>query len=137
MCFELTWENLNRTAVEAEIAMSGQPISPLAVERRCSLNFGRCFHDPPEMHAMIPVTLPAWIYANDEFFALEREAIFLKTWQLVGHVSELKQPGDFLRFDLLGESAIVLRDKQGRLQAFHNVCRHRAYRLLDGDSGNC
>jgi phenylpropionate dioxygenase-like ring-hydroxylating dioxygenase large terminal subunit len=86
---------------------------------------------------MIPITLPAWIYANDEFFALEREAIFLKTWQLVGHVSELKQPGDFLRFDLLGESAIVLRDKQGRLQAFHNVCRHRAYRLLEGDSGNC
>jgi phenylpropionate dioxygenase-like ring-hydroxylating dioxygenase large terminal subunit len=86
---------------------------------------------------MIPITLPAWIYDNDEFFALEREAIFLRTWQLVGHVNELKQPGDFLRFDLLGESAIVLRDKQGGLQAFHNVCRHRAFRLLEGDSGNC
>jgi phenylpropionate dioxygenase-like ring-hydroxylating dioxygenase large terminal subunit len=86
---------------------------------------------------MIPITLPAWIYHNEEFFALEREAIFLKTWQLVGHVSELRQPGDFLRFDLLGESAIVLRDKQGQLQAFHNVCRHRAFRLLEGDSGNC
>ncbi|QEX18918.1 (2Fe-2S) ferredoxin [Hypericibacter terrae] len=86
---------------------------------------------------MIPITLPAWIYANDEFFALECEAIFRRTWQLVGHVNELKQPGDFLRFDLLGESAIVLRDKQGRLQAFHNVCRHRAFRLLEGDQGNC
>jgi phenylpropionate dioxygenase-like ring-hydroxylating dioxygenase large terminal subunit len=86
---------------------------------------------------MIPITLPAWIYANDEFFALEREALFLKSWQLVGHLNELKQPGDFLRFDLLGESAIVLRDKQDRLQTFHNVCRHRAYRLLEGDHGNC
>jgi phenylpropionate dioxygenase-like ring-hydroxylating dioxygenase large terminal subunit len=36
---------------------------------------------------MIPITLPAWIYANDEFFALEREAIFLKSWQLVGHLN--------------------------------------------------
>ena len=52
-------------------------------------------------------TLPAWTYNNAEFLALEKEAIFMRTWQLVGHVSELKQPGDYLRFDLLGESAIV------------------------------
>jgi phenylpropionate dioxygenase-like ring-hydroxylating dioxygenase large terminal subunit len=86
---------------------------------------------------MIPTTLPAWIYNNQEIFALEREAIFLRTWQLVGHANELKQPGDFLRFDLLGESAILLRDRDGALRAFHNVCRHRAYRLLEGDAGNC
>jgi phenylpropionate dioxygenase-like ring-hydroxylating dioxygenase large terminal subunit len=86
---------------------------------------------------MIQITLPSWTYYNEEFFALEREAIFLKTWQLVGHVSELNQPGDFLRFDLLGESAVILRDKQGNLHAFHNVCRHRAFRLLDGPVGNC
>jgi phenylpropionate dioxygenase-like ring-hydroxylating dioxygenase large terminal subunit len=86
---------------------------------------------------MIPITLSAWTYNNQEFFTLEREEIFLKTWQLVGHANELKQPGDFLRFDLLGESAILLCDKQGKLHAFHNVCRHRAFRLLDGTVGNC
>jgi phenylpropionate dioxygenase-like ring-hydroxylating dioxygenase large terminal subunit len=86
---------------------------------------------------MIPTTLPAWTYANPEFFALEREAIFLETWQLVGHVSELRRPGDYLRLDLLDQSAIVLRDKQGGLRAFHNVCRHRAFRLLEGAAGNC
>jgi len=86
---------------------------------------------------MIPITLSAWTYNNEEFFALEREAIFLKTWQLVGHANELTKPGDFLHFDLLGESAILLRDRQGKLHAFHNVCRHRAFRLLDRPAGNC
>src|ERR1700730_5676805 len=82
-------------------------------------------------------TLPAWTYNNAEFLALEKEAIFMRTWQLVGHVSELKGPGDDLRFDLLGESAIVLRDNDGKLRAFHNVCRHRAFRLMGKPAGHC
>ncbi|MEA2779818.1 MAG: hypothetical protein QOK29_1362 [Rhodospirillaceae bacterium] len=82
-------------------------------------------------------TLPAWTYDNAEFLALEKEWIFLRSWQLVGHVSELGRPGDFLRFDLLGESAIVLRDETGELRAFHNVCRHRAFRLLSDPAGRC
>lgn len=86
---------------------------------------------------MVWTTLPGWIYRNDEFFALEREAIFMRTWQLVGHQSEILVPGDYLRFDLLGESAIVLRDRGGDIRAFYNVCRHRAFRLLDGPGGHC
>lgn len=82
-------------------------------------------------------TLPAWTYDSAEFLALEKESVFMRSWQLVGHVSELRDPGDFLRFDLLGESAIVLRDDAGELRAFHNVCRHRAYRLLSGGDGRC
>src|SRR5262245_8958410 len=83
------------------------------------------------------ITLPAWTYNSAEFLALEKESIFMRTWQLVGHVSELECPGVFLRFDLLGESAIVLRDDNGGLRAFHNVCRHRAFRLLGKESGRC
>ncbi len=82
-------------------------------------------------------TLPGWIYRNEEFFALEREAIFLRTWQLAGHASEIPEPGDYLRFDLLGESAILLRGREGEISAFYNVCRHRAFRLLDGPTGHC
>ena len=83
------------------------------------------------------MTLPAWTYADPAFFALERQEIFLKTWQLAGHVSELPRPGDYLRFDLLDQSAIVVRGEDGKLGAFHNVCRHRGFRLLDGPAGHC
>jgi len=82
-------------------------------------------------------TLPAWIYANDEFFALEGEAIFMRTWQLVGHLCDIPKSGDYLRFDLLTESAIVVRGHDGTVRAFHNVCRHRAFRLVDGAGGHC
>lgn len=86
---------------------------------------------------MPPVTLPGWIYHDAAFQALERDAIFRSTWQLAGHQSEIPNSGDYLRFDLLGESAIVLRDAAGQVRAFHNVCRHRAFQLLDGPGGHC
>ena len=82
-------------------------------------------------------TLPAWTYENDEFFALEREKIFLPAWQIVGHVSDLPDPGDYVTFELLGERAFVIRGKDGELRAFHNVCRHRAHAVVMGRKGTC
>lgn len=82
-------------------------------------------------------TLPAWVYASDEFFELEREHVLLPGWQVVCHVSELQRPGDFCTFEFLGERAVVLRDEQGAVQAFHNVCAHRAHAVVEGPAGHC
>lgn len=82
-------------------------------------------------------SLPAWIYSDPDFFALEREKIFLPAWHLVCHLSDIPNAGDYHCFSICGELAIVVRGKDGRVRAFHNVCRHRAARLLDGESGNC
>jgi len=81
-------------------------------------------------------SLPAWTYDDPDFLALERERIFRPAWQLVCHVSDIPAPGDYQSFAMLGELAIVVRGKDGRIRAFHNVCRHRAALLLDGDHGN-
>jgi phenylpropionate dioxygenase-like ring-hydroxylating dioxygenase large terminal subunit len=82
-------------------------------------------------------SLPAWTYRDEGFLALEREKVFMPAWHLVCHLSNIPKPGDYQAFRLLGESAIVVRAKDGGVRAFHNVCRHRAARLLDGDHGNC
>jgi phenylpropionate dioxygenase-like ring-hydroxylating dioxygenase large terminal subunit len=82
-------------------------------------------------------SLPAWIYSDPGFFELEKQKIFRTSWQLVCHVSDIPRPGDFQRFDFLGESIIAVRGEDGEIRSFHNVCRHRASRLLDGTSGNC
>ncbi len=82
-------------------------------------------------------TLPAWTYGSEAFFAAEREAVFMATWQLVCHVADLPQTGDFVRFRLLGEEAVVVRGEDGVVRAFHNVCRHRASRLVIDGAGNC
>lgn len=81
-------------------------------------------------------SLPAWVYHDPDFFALEREKIFLPAWQLACHQSDIPEPGDYHTFDILSEMALVVRGGDGKIRAFHNVCRHRASRLLKGPSGN-
>jgi phenylpropionate dioxygenase-like ring-hydroxylating dioxygenase large terminal subunit len=80
--------------------------------------------------------LPTWTYASEELLELEYEEFFLKSWQMVGHVCDLPNSGDFITFDLWRDSVIVIRGKDRVIRAFLNVCRHRASRLLDG-KGNC
>ncbi len=82
-------------------------------------------------------TLPAWVYRNPEFYELERERIFKRSWLMVGHVSQVPNPGDYMTLDAIGERALVMRGKDGVLRAFHNVCRHRASRVVLGAAGNC
>jgi len=82
-------------------------------------------------------SLPAWTYTDPDFMELERRKVWRPAWQLVCHVSDIPSPGDYQAFRMPGELAVVVRGKDGDIRAFHNVCRHRAARLLDGDHGNC
>jgi phenylpropionate dioxygenase-like ring-hydroxylating dioxygenase large terminal subunit len=82
-------------------------------------------------------SLPAWIYHDREFFAREQEVIFRKSWQVVCHLSDVPRPGDFHTLDFLGEPLVVVRGDDGQVRGFHNVCRHRAARLVDGARGHC
>jgi choline monooxygenase len=81
-------------------------------------------------------SLPPWCYTAPEFYQREVERIFRKSWNFVGRADEIAKPGDYLVFDLVGQSVIVLRDKAGGIRAFANTCRHRGTRLLSG-SGHC
>ena len=82
-------------------------------------------------------SLPAWTYYDADFMALERKHLFMPAWHLVCHVSDIPKAGDYQTFAMMGERALVLRGKDGAVRAFHNVCSHRAARLVDGDAGNC
>ena len=84
-----------------------------------------------------PETLAGWTYHHPEFHELEKEHVFRRHWLLVGHVSEVAEPGDYLTLDAADERALIIRDRDGELRAFHNVCLHRASRLLSGDRGHC
>jgi len=82
-------------------------------------------------------SLPAWLYKDAGFFEAERRQLFAKTWHLVCHANDIPKAGDYYTLDILGEKFLVLRGRDGVVRSFHNVCRHRASRLADGDSGNC
>lgn len=80
-------------------------------------------------------SLPAWTYSDPEFFELEMRRVIRPSWQVVCHVSDLPQAGDYHTLDYAGESIIVIRGDDDQLRAFTNVCRHRGARLMDGPSG--
>src|SRR5579859_3200685 len=80
--------------------------------------------------------LPAWTYSHPELTRLELQRVLMPSWQIACHVSMVARPGDYFTFDLGSESIVVLRDQKRQIRAFHNVCRHRGSRLLDGE-GRC
>jgi len=79
--------------------------------------------------------LAARLYFDPAVAELEQRAIFERTWQLAGHISDLPDPGSWLTATAGTQSVFVVRDKQGELRAFRNVCRHRGRRLLTEPTG--
>ena len=82
-------------------------------------------------------SLPGWTYTSDEFFELEKKKLFLENWQLVCHVSNIPRTGDYFTFELFDQRIFAIRGKDSNVRIFHNVCSHRATKLLDEVSGNC
>lgn len=70
-------------------------------------------------------------YVSPEFFEREREAIFRQAWLEVARAEEIPDPGDFLvvPMEVWNAEIIVVRGRDGRIRAFHNVCRHRGMKV--------
>ncbi len=71
-------------------------------------------------------TMPSRWYTDPHILELEKEKIFWKTWQPVGHSEDVMRPGDFFTCEVTGEPLVVTRGQDGQLRAFFNVCMHRA-----------
>src|SRR5579863_6178408 len=71
-------------------------------------------------------SLPSRYYTDPAVFGVEREKIFARTWQVVGHRDQVAKPGDYFTTDLAGEPLLLVRGAAGELRGFYNVCRHRA-----------
>jgi choline monooxygenase len=74
-------------------------------------------------------TIPSAWYHDTEVYETERRAVFGGSWQVAGRADQVAEPGTFFTAELAGEPVLVLRDDQGVLRAFYNVCRHRAARV--------
>ena len=83
---------------------------------------------PPAVAGLEP-TLPSSWYTSAQVFALEKERIFCREWLCVARAEELPEPGAFRVLEVLGESILLVRNREGQLRAFYNVCRHRGSRL--------
>ncbi|AHC26142.1 MULTISPECIES: aromatic ring-hydroxylating oxygenase subunit alpha [Mycobacteriaceae] len=74
---------------------------------------------------------------SPEIYAAEQDLIFNRCWLYLGHESELRQPGDFVRRNVGGRPLIFVRSAtSGEIHAFHNTCTHRGAVVCRLDSGN-
>ncbi|KAF6806781.1 naphthalene -dioxygenase subunit alpha [Colletotrichum sojae] len=80
--------------------------------------------------------LPANWYTSQEMYELERRAIFSRKWLLTTHKARVPNPGDWIKYDVAGYQFIIVQDRKGKINAFHNICRHRAFPVVTGDGGN-
>ena len=85
---------------------------------------------PPET----ATALPAPFYVGAGAAALDRRAVFARSWQLVADASRVSQPGDVAIAEVGGVPLVIVRDEHGTLRALHNVCRHRAGPLARCDA---
>ncbi len=81
--------------------------------------------------------IPAGPYYRQDYFDLERDAIFKRTWLQVGHVSELPETGTFIvrSLDFAQASILITRGRDDVIRAFHNVCTHRGTQLVNETEG--
>ncbi|HVR81235.1 MAG TPA: aromatic ring-hydroxylating dioxygenase subunit alpha [Luteimonas sp.] len=70
--------------------------------------------------------LPARFYVDPNMVALDRHAIFDRSWQLLAHICQLQAAGDHVVADFAGLPVLAVRGGDGEIRVFHNVCRHRA-----------
>ena len=77
-------------------------------------------------------SMPTGVYISPEFLKLEEERIFGREWVCAGRAEAIAAKGDYVAFDLAGQPVVVLRDMNGDLKAWSNVCLHRMSTLLEG-----
>jgi phenylpropionate dioxygenase-like ring-hydroxylating dioxygenase large terminal subunit len=77
-------------------------------------------------------SLPGIAYTDPVLFQQELVEVFERAWILVGHVSELAEPGQYVTANVGREPVLVVRGHDGQLRAMSNVCRHRASTILEG-----
>jgi phenylpropionate dioxygenase-like ring-hydroxylating dioxygenase large terminal subunit len=75
-------------------------------------------------------------YFDPDFYAMEVERLWPRVWQMACRLEEIPAPRDFVEYEILDQSVILVRTDGLGVQAFHNACRHRGVRVVKG-RGNC
>lgn len=84
----------------------------------------------PEMFSMAQE-----FYRDPDIYERDIDRIFMNSWLYAGHQSEIPRAGDWFLFELADESVIIVRSADGKINALHNVCRHRGSRICVESTG--
>jgi choline monooxygenase len=115
-----------------------RPVDPYATLPARPIAPARFTEEDTYRHTRRPVDLASTLipdaYSSPGFFALEQERVFTSSWVAVGLVGDVDKPGRCVVVEVGGRSILITRNRHGELRGFHNLCRHRATKLLDDDA---
>ena len=118
-------------------------IDRAAAKRRCMAYLRSIFpgqfaasSNPGGGHGLGVTRLAGWVYDNARLQSLERERLFVDSWQFIGHRGQILESGDFLAPDLGIERPLILRDPAGELRAFRNSCTAAPHTLTAAAAGH-
>jgi phenylpropionate dioxygenase-like ring-hydroxylating dioxygenase large terminal subunit len=84
----------------------------------------------------VPDRIPKERYYDADFFRLEEEQLWPRVWQMACRLDEVPGAGDFVEYEILDQSVLVVRGDDLEVRAFQNACRHRGVRVAEG-RGTC
>lgn len=82
--------------------------------------------------AISDIYFPKTDYLSQDFANAEAEYLWPKVWQIACRLEEIPNVGDFVTYDIVDDSIIVVRTALDEIRAHHNTCPHRGTRLTDG-----
>ncbi len=82
-----------------------------------------------------PVIIAPEAYTSRDYLERERTGLWNKTWLQAGRVDDIPEAGNYITYEILDDSVIMMRGKDGEIRAFHNVCPHRGRRLIEVPEG--
>ena len=85
-----------------------------------------------EQYPLPPAQLDGRVYTDPTLYAAERKRIFLESWFPACPQSDIPNPGDYTTWERLDQSVIIIRQEDGTISAWHNVCLHRGAKLVAG-----
>jgi len=88
--------------------------------------------DAPLEHAL---TIPATWYVDQRLYQLELQTVFPHSWQVVGRIDQVREPGQYVTSEIAGEPIVVVRGTDSVLRGFFNVCRHHAAAVMTEPEG--
>jgi phenylpropionate dioxygenase-like ring-hydroxylating dioxygenase large terminal subunit len=87
---------------------------------------------PPTLEELSePVTIGVEAYISADYARAERDKLWRKVWLQVDRVEELPNVGDYITYEILDDSVLIVRAADDEIRAYHNVCAHRGRRLVD------
>lgn len=80
----------------------------------------------------VPDRIPKERYFDPDFYQMETELLWPRVWQMACRLEEIAEPGDFVEYEILDQSIVVVRVDDMTVRAYQNACRHRGVKIVEG-----